>query len=173
MFEHLESIRSDLKPMFGRLRKLTADEIEPMRKLYPQCPAAYWAFLMERGAGALEQDGEPFFFEDHLVSAETELYRDRLIYDNGAKGDVMFFGSESMGTAYGFDSGDNWRLVEVDEFRIVTPLSLTFEQFIDGLILCYPQIAISVEGKEWIDGVGTRYQLPAPTPDSERSTPRG
>ena len=85
----------------------------------------------------------------------------------------MIFGSENMGTAYGFDSGDNWRLVEVDEFRIVTPLSLTFEQFINGLILCYPQIATSVEGEEWIDGVGTRYQLAAPTPDSARSTPRG
>jgi hypothetical protein len=161
MFENLESIRDDLEPMFGRLRKLTFEVVGPMREIYPHCPPEYWKFLMERGAGPLEQDGEPFFFEDHLVSAEKELYRDRLIYDNGAKGDVMIFGHESMGTAYGFDSGDGWRLVEVDEFRIVTPLSLTFEQFIVGLVLCYPQIAMSVEGEEWIDGVGTRYQLKA------------
>jgi len=161
MFENLESIRDDLKPMFGRLRRLTPEVVEPMQKLYPRCPVEYWKFLLERGAGALEQDGEPFFFEDHLVSAEKELYRDRLIYDNGAKGDVMIFGHESMGTAYGFDSGDSWRLVEVDEFRIVTPLSLTFEQFIVGLVLCYPQIPMSVEREEWIDGVGTRYQLKA------------
>jgi hypothetical protein len=70
----------------------------------------------------------------------------------------MIFGYESMGTYYGFDSGDGWRLVEVDEFRIVTSLYLTFEEFITGLVLCYPQIAIKVENGEWIDGVGTRYK---------------
>jgi hypothetical protein len=158
MFENLEALRPDLKPMFGRLRKSKPQAVAEMRIRYSECPESYWSFMLERGAGAIEQDGEPFFFEERLVSAESELYRDRQIYENGAKGDVMIFGHESMGTAYGFDSGDGWKLVEVDEFRIVTPLELTFEQFIVGLVLCYPQIAMKVENGEWIDGVGTRYK---------------
>jgi hypothetical protein len=158
MFENLETLRQDLKPMFGRLRKASPQTIAEMRKQYPGCPESYWAFMLERGAGAVEQDGEPFFFEERLLSAETELYFDRQIYDNGAKGDVMIFGHESMGTSYGFDSGDGWKLVEVDEFRIVTSLDLSFEEFVAGLVLCYPQIPMRVENGEWIDGVGARYR---------------
>ncbi|RYD50003.1 MAG: hypothetical protein EOP85_00470 [Verrucomicrobiaceae bacterium] len=158
MFEKLEILRPDLKPMFGKLRKVEPEIVVEMRKRHPECPDPYWAFLLERGAGAMEQDGEPFFFEDRLLNADSELYCDRQIYQNGAKGDVMVFGHESMGTAYGFDTGDGWKLVEVDEFRAVTPLELTFEEFVVGLVLCYPQIAMRNENGEWVDGVGARYR---------------
>lgn len=143
--------------MFSRLQKLSLQTIAEMRKQHPGCPESYWTFMLERGFGAVEQDGEPFYFQEKLLSAETEVYFDRQIYDNGAKGDVLIFGHESMGTSYGFDSGDDWKLVEVDEFRIVTPLDLTFEEFVAGLVLCYPQIPMRVENNEWIDGVGVRY----------------
>ena len=159
MFENLETLRPDLTPMFGRMRKADPQEVAEMRRCYPDCPESYWAFMLERGSGPVDQDGEPFLFEERLISAESELYCDRQIYENGAKGDVMIFGCESMGTSYGFDSGDNWRLVEVDEFRIVTALGLTFQEFVFGLVICYPQIAVKVENGEWIDGVGVRYGL--------------
>jgi hypothetical protein len=158
MFMDLETLRPDLKPMFGRLRKAAEQAVAEMRQKYPYCPESYWAFMMERGSGALEQDGEPFFFVEQLLSAESEIYRDRQIYENGAKGDVMIFGYESMGTTYGFDTGNDWKLVEIDEFRIVTPLDLTFKEFVVGLVLCYPQIAIRVENREWVDGLGNRYK---------------
>jgi hypothetical protein len=132
MFENLESIRPDLAKMFGRLRKVSRDSVDLMRKQYPGCPDSYWSFLMEMGVGPIEQDGEPFRFEECLLNAATELYQDDLIYENGAKGVVMIFGHESMGTAYGFDTGDNWSLVEIDEFRVVTRLGLNFEQFVIG-----------------------------------------
>ena len=159
MFENVEDLRNDLKPMFGSLQKLSPKTIAAMRTQYPECPEAYWLFLLEWGFGAVQQDGEPFFFEKRLLSAEKELYFDRQIYQNGAKGDVLIFGHESMGTSYGFDTGDGWRLVEVDEFRIVTPLDLTFAEFITGLVLCYPQIPMRVENNEWIDGLGARYRI--------------
>ncbi len=145
--------------MFERLQKANPEMIDGERAKYPHCPESYWQFLLERGFGSLQQDGEPFFFEKTLRSAEKDYFMDRLIYENGAKGDVMIFGSESMGTAYGFDSGDDWNLVEVDEFRIVTVLDLTFEEFVVGLVLCYPQIPMKRENEEWIDGVGTHYTL--------------
>jgi hypothetical protein len=158
MFENLEALRPDLKPMFGRLQQATPEAVIEMRKEHPGCPEAYWVFLAERGTGIVEQDGEPFRFEERLVSAEFELYCDRQIYDHGAKGDVMVFGHESMGTAYGFDTGSGWGLVEVDEFRVVTALELSFQEFVIGLVLCYPQVALKVDGGEWLDGVGTRYR---------------
>lgn len=161
MFENLEMLRPDLKPMFGRLRRATPQGVVEMSQRHPSCPMSYWTFMLERGAGAMEQDGEAFVFEEHLTSAASDFYGDGLIYKHGAKGEVMIFGHESMGTAYGFDSGYGWKLVEVDEFRMVTPLDLNFEQFVVGLVLCYPQIAVRVENGEWIDGVGTRYKLSA------------
>jgi hypothetical protein len=159
MFEQLDSIRPDLEPMFERLRKADPETINRERARYPKCPEAYWQFLLERGFGALQQDGEPFYFEQALRSAETDYFLDRLIYENGAKGDILIFGSESMGTVYGFDSGDDWKLVEVDEFRIVTVLDLTFEEFVVGLVLCYPQIPVKRENERWVDGIGTHYTL--------------
>ncbi len=159
MFEKLETIRPDLEPMFGRLRKADTNALREMMAQHPGCPDSYWAFVLERGTGAVEQEGEPFYFEERLLSAEFEVFQDRQIYDNGARGDVMVFGHESMGTTYGFDTGRDWSLVEVDEMRIVTPLALTFEEFVVGLVLCYPQIAMTVANGEWIDGVGKRYRL--------------
>lgn len=159
MFEHLDSIRPDLEPMFEALQKADPEIVSRERAKYPQCPEAYWQFILERGLGPLRQDGEPFFFEQTLRSAETDYFLDRLIYEDGAKGDIMIFGSESMGTVYGLDSGDGWRLVEVDEFRIVTVLELAFMEFVTGLVLCYPQISMRRENEEWIDGVGTHYKL--------------
>lgn len=61
MFEYLEALRPDLKPMLGRLRKVATQAVAEMRKRYPECPESYWAFVLGRGVGALEQDGEPFF----------------------------------------------------------------------------------------------------------------
>lgn len=159
MFEKLEAIRPDLKPMFGGLRKADPHVVHQMRAQHPECPDSYWSFLLERGTGTVEQEGEPFYFQERLLSAELEVFRDRQIFDNGARGDVMIFGHESMGTAYGFDTGRDWSLVEVDEMRIVTPLALTFAEFVEGLVLCYPQIAIKTVDGEWIDGVGNRYTL--------------
>lgn len=160
MFERLDSIRPDLQPMFRGLQQVDAEIINAERAKYPHCPEAYWRFLLERGFGGLQQAGEPFFFERTLRSAEKDYFLDSLIYENGAKGDIMIFGSESMGTAYGFDSGNDWRLVEADELRTVTALDLSFEEFVLGLVLCYPQIPIKRENGDWVDGVGTRYSLP-------------
>ena len=160
MFEQLEKLRPDLDPMFDELTKASPDFVRSMKRSHPRCPDSYFSFLLERGTGALTQDGEFFFFDEQLLSAE-EFFGEHRIYEQGAIGDVMLFGREHMGIAYGFDTGAEWRLVEVDEFQIVSQLSLSFEQFVAGLVLCYPQIPVRAEGTELIDCVGTRYRIPS------------
>lgn len=161
-FESLEALRPDVKPLFRQLRKAPAERISRMRQAHPECPESYWQFLSERGSGPLEQDGTPFTFEEELLSAEKDVFGDGEIYSNGAKGDLLLFGHESMGVYYGFDTGKQWGLVEVDEFRIVTPMHLSFDEFVVGLVLCYPQIAIKVHGGEWFDATGNSYRLSPP-----------
>ena len=102
-------------------------------------------------------EGEHFVFERRLLSAEHEYFKDRQIYDHGASGDVWIFGWENMGTAYGFDSGDGWRLVQIDEYRIVIKLKLSFKEFVEGLIVCYPQIPMEYTNGVWKDGVNRNY----------------
>jgi hypothetical protein len=162
MFETLESLQTGHKGLLSQLQSVPKDRVRAMQNFYPGCPESYWNFLIERGTGFLSEEvNDPFFFcfNEKLMSAEKDYFLDRQIYENGAKGDILIFGFENMGTAYGFDTGDEWKMVEVDELRIVTPLMLSFHQFVVGLVLCYPQIAIMVAEDEWVDGVGTRYKM--------------
>jgi hypothetical protein len=59
-------------------------------------------------------------------------------------------------------SGDEWRLVEVDNMRLITRLDLTFKQFIEGLFVCYPQFPKRYFDKKWFDSAGTTYQSAQP-----------
>lgn len=155
MFKELEKLRSDLGViLLSALTPHSTSDVAAIAEKWPSCPTDYLTFLIERGSGPLIHEGEHFLFVHNLLSAEKEYYGDRLIYDYGAKGDIMIFGWESSGTAYGFDSGDEWHLVEVDEFRIVTRLGLSFRQFVEGLLICYPQIPMRYESGVWFDGVG-------------------
>lgn len=73
------------------------------------CPDAYWELLLRYGygygqiRGSDEPDNYPahFEFSRELISATNEYYKDNLIYEHGAKGDVLFFG---------FDKGDKYAL---------------------------------------------------------------
>jgi hypothetical protein len=158
MFEYLHKLRPDLEEIFSRLNPVNKEDLLKLIREYPDCPYEYFKFIEELGWGYLTYEGEPFYFEEKLISAEREYYKDKEIYKNGAYGDILIFGWENMGTAYGFDTGLNWQLVEVDEFRIVSKLSLSFIQFVVGLLICYPQIPTKYEDKTWYDGVGDSYK---------------
>ena len=157
MYEHLETLRPEQGPLLASLIQRSDAEIQAVIDAYPSCPAEYIQFLRERGSGALLDDGEHFVFERRLVSAEHDYFQDKQIYDHGAKGDVLIFGWESMGTAYGFDTGDDWQIVEIDEYRTVTKLELSFKQFVEGLLVCYPQIPMKHRSGKWEDGVKRQY----------------
>lgn len=159
MYEHLESLRPEHGQLFASLTPSSDYEVQVVSDAHPSCPDEYLRLLRERGTGALIDKGEHFVFEGRLVSAEHDYFRDRRIYDHGAKGDVLIFGRESMGTAYGFDTGDDWQIVEIDEYRAVTKLGLSFKQFMEGLLVCYPQIPMKYDSGRWEDGVKRQYAI--------------
>lgn len=149
------------------LEPMTPGSVASAKGGFPNCPESYWSFLMEIGAGKIKEPDEPenfpahFAFLKRLLSAEKEYYFDRRIYEGGAKGDIMIFGVDSAGIAFGFDTGDGWRIVEVDNYGIVNKLSLPFEAFVLGVFVCYPDIPVSYADGKWKAATGEEYSLPS------------
>lgn len=158
MFEHLDNLTMSSASLLADLRPLDEHEVERLREEFPCCPEDYFVFLIERGAGELE-DGDMFFFERHLVDAVGELFRDQEICKLGAKGPVKIFGSEWSGINYGFDAGDNWSLVQVDTDRTVKKLKLTFKEFVEGMFVCYPDFPVSYNAGKWRVATGEEYSV--------------
>lgn len=140
------------------LTPLSDEQISVQKLRHIGVPDAYWRFVRDIGVGIVKYGTDIVFnFDETLLNASTELYHDREIFELGAKGEVKIFGSELAGISYGFDSGRDFQLVEIDDYRQVEPLDLTFDQFVIGLAVCYPQIPIKCDGHEWFDIVGAAY----------------
>lgn len=162
MFEHLDGISENSSELLGDLTPVTTQNVNALREKYPNCPDGYFHFLEERGVGGLE-DGEMFFFEESLVDAESELFLDKEIYKFGAKGPIKIFGSEWSGFNYGFDTGDEWALVQVDTDRTVKKLDISFKKFIEGMFVCYPDYPVSYDDGKWTVATGEEYSLQSPS----------
>lgn len=85
------------------------------------------------------EGGFHFTFLRCPIDAEKEVFNDDLVKRNGAVGPVCVFGHDQSGLTFGFDSGMNWKILEIDEDREVVPLKLTFKEFVEGLLVKYPQ----------------------------------
>ncbi|MDO5658160.1 MAG: hypothetical protein Q4G36_07535 [Paracoccus sp. (in: a-proteobacteria)] len=153
MYEHLDTLTESSAQLLSSLKPLCAESIEAIRASFPECPSDYLAFIAERGAGEME-DGLMFFFRGGLVDAAADVFGDDEIYSKGA---VKIFGDDGSETSYGFDTGANWHLVSVDSFRIVNHLPLTFGEFIEGLLICYPNYPVGFDGEGWRAATGERY----------------
>lgn len=165
MFSDLVRLSSDRTRLITNLKPIAEAEIVSWRAKHPGCPGAYWEFLTRFGYGKIREDNEPenfpahFEFTKKLVSAINEYYNDKLILENGAKGDVLFFGFDGLGSGFGFDSGDHYSVVRVDEFRIVEKLDIDFEQFFIGLLVCYPDFPSRYMPAKWLAEAGEEYQV--------------
>lgn len=165
MFNDLTKLSPDRARLITNLKPAAEPDIVVQRAKYPECPVAYWDFLIRFGYGKIKEEDEPenfpahFEFTNELISAVDEYYKDNLIYANGAKGDILFFGFDSLGTGFGFDMGDHYAVVRVDEFRIVEKLNIDFERFFIGLLVCYPDFPFSYASGEWFVETGEIYKI--------------
>ncbi|WP_176037370.1 hypothetical protein [Brucella tritici] len=172
MFDDLIRLSPNRTQLIKNLKPVAETEIIAQRAKYPECPDAYWEFLIRFGYGKIKEENEPknfpahFEFTNELISAVDEYYKDRMIYDNGAKGDILLFGFDSLGTGFGFDSGDHYAVVRVDEFRIVEKLNIDFENFFLGLLVCYPDFPFSYASGEWSVETGEVYRINQKKSDS-------
>lgn len=165
MFETISKLSAEKRELILDLTPLAENEIRVQKERYPDCPVAYWKFLATFGYGKIKEPNEPanypanFEFTKVLVSAELEYYKDTLVYENGAKGDILFFGFDSMGNGVGFDSGDDYQIVQVDNYRIVEKLNLDFKNFFVGLLICFPDLPVSYRGGKWKVATGEEYEF--------------
>ncbi|MBK8287035.1 MAG: hypothetical protein IPK97_20415 [Ahniella sp.] len=169
MYENLDKLNMLAPVLLRELRPLGADALDDIRQLSQRFPAEYLSFLHERGYGVMKEDVSSFpllVVNQRPVDAARDYFGDDLIYsdgpyEEGAKDVVWIFGLDSTGTAFGFDSGDSWRLLEIDNSRCITRLDLTFKQFIEGLFICYPQRPIGFSSGIWRDSGGVEYSATA------------
>lgn len=151
--------------LIANFSKLDATELAMIISDHPELPNEYFNFLRRFGYGKLREAGEPKNFPAHFEvlmkpkSAEREYFGDTEIYQNGAKGDVLIFGLESTGIAYGFDVGNGNALVKVDNYRLVTNLHLNFPEFIFGLLACYPDLPEKYEDGYWFNDIEERFSI--------------
>ena len=164
MYEHLKSLEPSGIPLLGGLRRLTADQAAAIRQTHPDAPPEYLSFLLEIGWGGWNDElgYTAYNFFNTLENAALSYFRDDLIYEDdedhlGAKGVVWLFGCDSTGEAFGFDSGDKWQLVRIDTCRSVMRLRMSFAEFVEGLLACYPHQPVSYVGGRWVDSVGDFY----------------
>jgi hypothetical protein len=141
MYQHLDSLTAQMDRVwfFKDLSPLKPEELDLVTNRWPNLPADYISFLRERGAGPIE-DGFHFNLLRMPLDASTEVFKDRLILERGAKGDVVIFGHDQAHSSYGFDTGNQNALVEVDEYRQVNAIPATFSQFLERLVTEYPQL---------------------------------
>lgn len=166
MYENLEVLNPLGSALLERLRPVPPDQVLALRQRWSGAPNDYFAFVQERGQGEIKEDDSSLpllTIWPTLLSAATDYFGDDGIYKDGpfepgAKGEVWLFGSDSTGAAIGFDSEDNWRLLEVDNMRWITRLDLSFRQFIEGLFVCYPQRPVRFANGTWYDSGNVAYR---------------
>lgn len=167
MYENLKTLQPIGVPLLQGLQKLLPLAVQEIARRHVGIPAEYLTYLEEIGTGEWKDElgFAPYYFFPRPENAAKEYFKDSLIFDDdddnpGAKGDVWLFACNSVGTGYGFDSGDGWRLVEIDTYRSVTRLDLPFRLFVEGLLVCYPFVPVGYKEGKWFDATGDVYSKP-------------
>lgn len=149
-----EQIDDRVQLSYQRL-ELEALEVAALKSA--NLPEAYIVFLERFGSVQFRDPGDPDNYPPNFellsapLLATSEVFQDEQIYSYGARGEVFVFGFESDGVAYGFDSGNHNALVVIDLDRSVEILEIKFEEFMLGLLVCYPQIPERFENGMWYD----------------------
>ena len=126
-------------------------------------PQDYLEVMADLGACEIKGPEEPDNFPAHLrllpepVSAIRTYYGDSRILQQGAAGDVLIVALDSTGAATGYDTEAGLRLVEVDNYRIVTPLPMALGAMVYGLVACWPDVPVAYRNGVWQTGDGRLY----------------
>lgn len=103
--------------------------LRAIRDSFQNVPEDYLAFLKDFGAGEIDYAGIMLY--SGFLEAEE-------IFDAGTANafrDIRFFGDDMQGRCFGFDTNDNWSVVEVDSPDMnIRKLSDEFSCFLYGLL---------------------------------------
>ncbi|MFK0378908.1 hypothetical protein [Pandoraea sp. NPDC090278] len=166
MYENLKPLQPKGIPLLEDVVPLQEPEIAAIVARLPGIPNEYLVFLKEVGVGVWKDQADlsPYYFPRTPEDAARDHFKDTLIYEEydgnpGAFGTVWIFAYDCVGTGYGFDSGDNWKIVEIDTTRTITRLELSFRRFVEGLLVCYPLIPTQYSDGTWVDLAGDSHSV--------------
>jgi len=165
MFSERSNFSKEQQALILGLTPMNDEAVKNAVYLAQNVPNSYIKFLKNFGAGKIKPPNEPDRFPAHfeilerLYSAEKEYFQDTRIYEQGAKGDVLIFGTESTGICFGFDSGNKNSVVRIDNYRIVENVALNFEQLIFGILACYPDFPETYENGIWSNDLGDKFSM--------------
>ncbi|WP_299005965.1 SMI1/KNR4 family protein [uncultured Shewanella sp.] len=111
------------------LQKISSKESLGLFKIHPDIPQDYISFLTELGFGGLAQDS--YMIYSGLMASDE-------IYDKESAEElknILFFGDDFMGYCSGFDTENEWRIVEVDPIdKSYEVTHSSFSEFIQDLL---------------------------------------
>lgn len=158
----------DKKSLFRNRKPVDIGAIRAIFAQFGDLPPSYEAVLSEIGSAEIKGPDEPENYPAHLIllprpiSAISQYYLDCQILENGAAGDVLIVATDSMGTAFGFDTGASLKFVEVDNYRIAMDMELPMDQWIFGIAACWPENPISCAEGVWLATDGVQYTQTGP-----------
>lgn len=160
--DYSERMQHSLRNAFAKLEPVSPDKIDRILAANSGIPSGYIQFLSEYGVGVLNLGDFPDFdILDAPIDAAKDYFKEEVYFSlsdfPAPKGRVLGFSTYSDGTLYGFDSGDDWRLVAIDGRRDVVRLELDFIAFVAGLVACFPQHPFKRSNKGWLDEFGDFY----------------
>lgn len=127
-YDELSRILSSA-PLASRRTPVPESEINSLKTKYPRIPEDYLDYLREVGWGDFG-DGTYMIYSGPLSSDE--------IYDPETAADlshILFFGDNFGGDCAGFDTENDWAVVEVDHTDMSSSEeSQTFEEFIQDRV---------------------------------------
>jgi hypothetical protein len=111
--------------MIDDFQQLTEEQLMKEIENNPSLPCDYIDFLKEVGYGYIEMDGYLFIFSGAINPKliYKALVDRRLI-------DILYFGDDLNGYYCGFQTSDNWKVVEVDDLFNIRTLNMGFESYI-------------------------------------------
>jgi hypothetical protein len=159
MYENLKKLHVQAADFLTNFEPSDGASIEAMKREYPACPQSYARFLYEVGQGFCDEGELHFEFFDGLKDAERDSFFDDQIYQFGAKGAIKLFGTDMCSSYFGFDTGQDWKLVEVTADHYVETHNIDFKSFVEGMFVCAPYMPIKHEDGIWYNAAGEQYTV--------------
>ena len=152
-------LQAKLEIALAKLTPLPDELVDQIGHAHPGIPQDYLDFLRGFGVGVLQLGESPDRdVLDRPIDAAHEYFLERVFWSESEfpapRGAVLGVSTYSDGTLYGFDSGDDWRMVYVDGRRDVVRLELSFLEFIAGVVACHPLDPLRRLEGGWVDEGG-------------------
>lgn len=113
-----DDLLAEVKPggKLDKLEQISADVIGKLKQSQPKLPEDFLSFLSEIGSGEIGQSA--YIIYNGFLEPD-EIYDEETAEDLES---ILIFGDDMQGYCSGFDTSNNWVVVEID------PTDMSYEQ---------------------------------------------